>query len=92
MKVMQINAVYGVGSTGVIVEDIHNVSLKNGIYSYVSYSTTNKNPEDIKNGYIIGGTLGKKIHAVLSRIGGKQAYFSSFATKVVSLRLSIRSL
>ena len=81
MKVMQINAVYGVGSTGVIVEDLHNLSLKNGIESYVSYSTTNKNPEDIKNGYVIGGTLGKKIHAVFSRIGGKQAYFSSYATK-----------
>ena len=81
MKVMQINAVYGVGSTGVIVEDLHNLSLENGIDSYVSYSTTNKNPDEIKNGYIIGGTLGKKIHAVLSRVGGKQAYFSSFATK-----------
>ncbi|MBQ8184087.1 MAG: glycosyltransferase [Clostridia bacterium] len=81
MKVMQINAVYGVGSTGVIVEDLHNLSLKNGIESYVSYSTTNKSPDEIKNGYVIGGTLGKKIHAVLSRIGGKQAYFSTFATK-----------
>ena len=81
MKVMQINAVYGVGSTGVIVEDLHNLSLKNGIESFVSYSTTNKNPEEIKNGYIIGGVLGKKIHAVLSRLGGKQAYFSSTATK-----------
>lgn len=81
MKVMQINAVYSVGSTGVIVEDLHNLSLENGIDSYVSYSTTNKNPDEIKNGYIIGGTLGKKIHAVLSRLGGKQAYFSSFATK-----------
>ncbi|MBR4287499.1 MAG: glycosyltransferase [Clostridia bacterium] len=81
MKVMQINAVYGVGSTGVIVEDLHNLSLKNGIESYVSYSTTNKNPNEIKNGYVIGDTLGKKMHAVLSRIGGKQAYFSSFATK-----------
>lgn len=81
MRVMQINAVYGVGSTGVIIEDIHNLSLKNGIESFVSYSTTNKNPEDIKNGYVIGGTLGKKTHALLSRIGGKQAYFSSFATK-----------
>lgn len=81
MKVMQINAVYGVGSTGVIVEDLHNLSLKNGIESYVSYSTTNKNPADIKNGYVIGKALGKKIHAVLSRIGGKQAYFSSYATR-----------
>ena len=78
---MQINAVYGVGSTGVIVEDLHNISLENGIESYVSYSTTNKNPDEIKNGYVIGKTLGKKIHAVLSRLGGKQAYFSSFATK-----------
>ena len=81
MKVMQINAVYGVGSTGVIVEDLHNLSLQNGIESYVSYSTTNKNPAEIKNGYVVGDTLGKKIHAVLSRIGGKQAYFSTSATK-----------
>ncbi len=81
MKVMQINAVYGVGSTGTIVEDLHNISLQNSIESYVSYSTTNKNPEEIKNGYSIGNTLGKKTHALLSRLGGKQAYFSSFATK-----------
>lgn len=81
MKVMQINAVYGVGSTGIIVEDLHKLSLENGIESYVSYSTTNKNPAEIKNGYVIGGILGKKTHAVLSRIGGKQAYFSSFSTK-----------
>ncbi len=81
MKVMQINAVYGVGSTGVIVEDLHKLSLKNGIDSYVSYSTSNKNPDEIKNGYVIGKNFGKKIHAVLSRLGGKQAYFSSFATK-----------
>ena len=78
---MQINAVYGVGSTGIIVEDLHNLALENGIESYVSYSTTNRNPEEIKNGYVVGQTLGKKIHAVLSRVGGKQAYFSSLATK-----------
>ena len=81
MKVIQINAVYGVGSTGVIVEDLHNLSLQNGIESFVSYSTTNRSPDEIKNGYVIGKNLGKKIHAVLSRLGGKQAYFSSFATK-----------
>ena len=28
---MQINAVYGIGSTGVIVEDLHNLALQNGI-------------------------------------------------------------
>lgn len=77
---MQINAVYGVGSTGVIVEDLHNLSLENGIESYVAYSTTNKNSDEITNGYVIGKTLGKKVHAVLSRLGGKQAYYSRYAT------------
>lgn len=81
MKVMQINAVYGVGSTGVIVEDLHNLALQNGIDSYVSYSSTNKNADEIKNGYQIGNEVGKKIHALLCRIGGKQGYYSFFSTK-----------
>lgn len=81
MKVMHINAVYGVGSTGVIVEDLHNLSLKNGIESYVAYSTTNQNSDEITNGYVIGGRFGKKVHAVLCRLGGKQAYYSQYATK-----------
>lgn len=81
MKVLQINAVYGVGSTGVIVKDIHELSLKNGIDSYVAYSTSNSSPDKIENGYVIGKKAGKKLHALLSRINGKQAYFSSCATK-----------
>ena len=81
MKVMQINAVYGNGSTGVIVKDIHELSLNHGIDSYVAYSTSKIQQRDIKNGYVIGEKLGKKVHATLSRIGGKQAYFSRSATK-----------
>ena len=42
MRVLQITAVYGVGSTGVIVEDLHRLSKEEGIESYVAYSTTNK--------------------------------------------------
>ena len=80
MKVMQINAVYGIGSTGVIVKDIHELSQKSGIESYVSYSTSPIANTDIKNGYIIGSKLGKKVHAAFSRVGGKQAYFSRYAT------------
>ena len=78
---MQINAVYGIGSTGVIVEDLHNLALQNGIDSYVSYSSTNKNADEIKNGYQIGNELSKKIHALLCRIGGKQGYYSFYSTK-----------
>ncbi|MBO5262505.1 MAG: glycosyltransferase [Clostridia bacterium] len=81
MKVLHINAVYGVGSTGVIVEDIHKLSIENGIDSYVAYSTTPKAANEIPNGYVIGKKIGKKLHAVLCRINGKQAYFSRLATK-----------
>ena len=49
MKVLHINAVYGVGSTGVIVEDLHRLSKEEGIESYVAYSTANK--EKVDNGY-----------------------------------------
>ena len=81
MRILQINAVYGVGSTGMIVKDIHELALENGIESYVAYSTSNLSAAKIKNGYVIGGTLGKKVHALFCRINGKQAYFSSNATK-----------
>ncbi len=81
MKVLQINAVYGVGSTGVIVRDIHELCLEKGIESYVAYSTSNMLPAEIKNGYKIGKNLDKKLHAVFCRINGEQAYFSRSATK-----------
>ncbi len=80
MKVMHINAVYGQGSTGIIVKDLHNISLNSDISSYVSYSISNMNENDIVNGYKVGSNFGKKTHAILCRIGGKQAYFSRCAT------------
>ena len=81
MKVLHINAVYGVGSTGVIVEDIHKFSMLNGIDSYVAYSKTLRDPDSIVGSYEVGSKFSKKCHAFLCRINGKQAYFSHFATK-----------
>lgn len=80
MKVLQINAVYGVGSTGVIVKDIHELSLANQIDSYIAYSTSPIAQRDIPGGYAIGGVYGKKMHALLCRINGMQSYFSRYAT------------
>ena len=80
MRVLQINAVYGAGSTGVIVEDIHKLSLSKGIESFVAYSSSQYAQSDIVNGYKIGNTFGKKIHALLCRINGEQGYFSKFST------------
>ncbi len=80
MKVLQINAVYGVGSTGVIVRDIHELALANGIDSYVAYSTSPLTEKEISGGYAIGRTVGKKLHALLGRINGMQGYHSRIAT------------
>lgn len=80
MKLLQINAVYGYGSTGKIVQSIHELALSKGVQSYVAYSLSNVPQDKIINGYKIGGVFGKKLHAFLYRIGGKQAYFSRFST------------
>ena len=81
MKILQINAVYGYASTGVIVEDIHKLALSKGIESHVAYSIARKSPNEIENGYVMGTKLEKKLHALLCRINGKQGYFSRGATK-----------
>lgn len=77
MRVLQINATYGLGSTGTIVRDIRQCSEANGIESFVAYAYTN---EVIERGYKIGNKFSNTLHALLSRISGKQAYFSYLPT------------
>ncbi len=79
-KILHINATYASGSTGVIVEDIHRLCLSNGIISYVAYASSLQDKEII-NGYKIGSILDHKLHSLLSRMHGKQGYFSSGATR-----------
>lgn len=78
MKVLQINAVYGFKSTGVIVKDIGDTLVHNGDEAYFAYQTTNT---PVENGYLVGGTLSWKWHALYARLFGKQAYASKRATK-----------
>lgn len=77
MKIVQINAVCGYGSTGTIVADIQSACEKNGIICLVAYSQNNR---DVANGYHIGNPVSNKLHALLSRLGGKQGYYSFIST------------
>lgn len=79
MKVLQINAVYGQGSTGTIVRDIEQLCFKSGIECYVA--SPDPKVREAKHGYVIGNTFDHKLHAFLSRIHGKQAYFSHIPTR-----------
>ena len=77
MKVLQVNATYGLGSTGTIVRDLKECCEEHGIECYVAYSLTD---EKVERGYKIGNRFSNKLHALLSRIAGKQAYFSYLPT------------
>lgn len=79
MKVVQINAVYGHGSTGIIVRDIEQLCEQKGIECYVA--SPDHNVHSTKHGYMIGNIIDHKIHALLCRIYGKQAYYSFFPTR-----------
>lgn len=74
MKILQINATYGLGSTGNIVRDIQLCCERNGIECYVAYQNSDK--IKVPKGYLIGKVLPIKIHTVLCRLAGKEAYFS----------------
>lgn len=78
MKVLQINATYGYGSTGLIVKDIGEALIQSGNEAYFAYQSCNATP---KNGYRVGNKLDHKTHALLCRIFGKQGYYSVQATR-----------
>lgn len=80
MRVLLVNGVYGFASTGTIVRDIQNLCEQNGIECYVAYSVTNLPETKLLHSYKIGSMWEKKLHALLCRINGKQAYFSHIAT------------
>lgn len=63
MRVVQINATYGDGSTGGIVKDIQTQCLNSGIECYVAYSSSSLPKVIIVKGYQIGGLLDHKVHA-----------------------------
>lgn len=80
MKVLQVNAVDNILSTGTIMSDIQDVCTRNGIDCYIAYCSSRRDKKDIYLGYHIGTWFDHKMHALLSRIFQKQAYFSTIPT------------
>lgn len=77
MKVLQVNAVSGIRSTGRIVVEIADYLNNNGHKGYVAYS----DGTPYEPGYKIGSNIEIKLHGLFSRIFGTQAYFSTIGTK-----------
>jgi len=79
MKVLQINSVCGVGSTGRIATDLYKVLEEHGHECVIAYGRENA-PEGIKT-IRIGSDLFVNIHGALSRITGKHGFYSAGISK-----------
>lgn len=80
MKVLQINATYGFGSTGRNVQEMERYLQKNNHQSYVAWGSVTTEKDSEKHIYV-GNWLDHKLHALLTRVTGKQGYYSKRATK-----------
>lgn len=78
MRILQVNAIYGAKSTGVIVKDIHVLLKQKGYESYVLAPNV-KQQED--NVICIKNKVSEKMHALLTRLWGLQGLGSKIATK-----------
>ena len=86
MRVLLINATYDYGSTGSIVQNIARCCSNSGVDCYIAYAFSRN--VVLENSFKIGGKLSRFLHSILSRIGGKQGYFSSFATRRLTKYMS----
>lgn len=78
-KVLQVNSVCGVGSTGRIAVDIHKTILGGGNESVIAYGR-GRAPEDV-NTVKIGNSRDQAFHGLLTRLLDKHGFGSKRVTK-----------
>ena len=78
MKVLQINSVCNVGSTGRIVTDIADLLRKNGYESYVAYGCGKSNEP---NSYLMENKLYLKFNILKTRLFGRHGFYNKRTTK-----------
>lgn len=77
MRILQVNAVYGAKSTGLIVKDIHGALTEAGCESFVLHTGNAAEAHEIS----MGNRWDRAVHAVLTRLFGIQGLASSASTK-----------
>lgn len=78
MKVLQINSVCGIGSTGRIATDIHNILIDQGHESYIAYGRDL--PKNCDNAIRIGTKIDNCTHVLKTRLLDKHGFGSKQAT------------
>lgn len=83
MKVLQINSVCGIRSTGKICTDLSDVLHKRGDECLILYGR-DKAPDSYRNvAKKIGGSFGVKLHALFTRLFDSAGFHSNAATKKI---------
>ena len=78
MRVLQINSLYGFGSTGTIAKLISDEVEKSGGEAFAACRLKDKGYPNV---YMKGNKIDWKFHALMTRVDGRQGYFSKGATK-----------
>ena len=78
MRILQINAVLKIASTGRTTSEMADFLRREGHTCAVAYSVGPSDHPEFE--YQIGSKMDTKLHGLLSRVSGKQGYFSKAAT------------
>lgn len=78
MRVLQINSVYPVKSTGKIVYEIAEVQKKHGIEPYVACGNSYISEDNV---YAVDNRLYRKINILKTRLFGKHGFYNRLATR-----------
>lgn len=79
LKILQINTVCGIGSTGRIAADIHNMLIKQGHDSYIAYGR--ESAQNCETSIKIGNIASIYSHVAVTRLFDRHGFGSVKATK-----------
>jgi len=81
MKILQINSVCGVGSTGRIAVDLYKMASSRGHTCKIAYGRGQALSVAEEDTIRIGSGIGVNHHALMSRITDKTGFYSKYSTK-----------
>jgi len=86
MKILQVNCVYGQGSTGKITRDIHNALQKQNVESYVCYGR-GANTED-RNVFRVASDSMSKIRKAIASVNGMPYRFTKLTNRILEKKIT----
>ncbi len=80
MRILQVNTVYGIGSTGKIAKDIHDKCVANGIECVCVHRRSCKGSASFDDTIEVGTFFSSRVHGFLARFTMFKGCFSYFST------------